>query len=175
MRYQVVPHQPAWKQRYVSEAERITSALTGLSAKIHHIGSTAIPSIAAKPIIDILMEVDDLSGLDARSPAMEQLGYNVMSEFGIPGRRYFRKNDAASTRTHQIHAFHTGSTGAVRHLTFRDYMISHPEAAMAYSALKQRLARQHPDDFEAYMDGKDGFIKDHEALALAWDQGRRHG
>jgi GrpB-like predicted nucleotidyltransferase (UPF0157 family) len=170
MRYQVVPHNPEWKSRYASEADPIARALHGMAARLHHIGSTAIPGISAKPIIDILVEVDDLGGLDARRSAMEQLGYEVMGEFGIPGRRYFRKNDASGARTHQVHAFQTGSIGAARHLAFRDYMIAHPEDAQAYGALKERLALQHPDDFEAYMDGKDAFIKENEAKAVVWNQ-----
>lgn len=172
MRYQVVPHQPEWKHQYTHEAEQIVRALHGLAMTLHHIGSTAIPNISAKPIIDILMEVDDLDELDTRSSNMEQLGYEAMGEFGIPGRRYFRKNDASGTRTHQIHAFQTGSAGAVRHLAFRDYMIAHPAAAHEYSALKENLARQHSANFEAYMDGKDAFIKEHEHKALIWTRER---
>lgn len=168
MHYEVVAHRPEWARLHACEADQIARALNNLAVTLHHIGSTAIPGIAAKPIIDILMEVADLPALDSRSHAMEQLGYQVMGEFGIPGRRYFRKDDAAGIRTHQIHAFQAGSAGAVRHLAFRDYMIAHPDAARAYGALKQRLAQQHPDDFEAYMHGKDAFIKDHEARALAW-------
>lgn len=172
MRYQVVPHDPDWKLQHAHEAELIASALNVMVAKVHHIGSTAIPNIAAKPIIDILMEVDDLNALDSLSPAMERLGYEVMGEFGIPGRRYFRKNDATGIRTHQIHAFEAGSAGAVRHLAFRDYMIAHPAAAQAYGALKVQLAQEHPDDFEAYMAGKDAFIREHEARAIAWSRER---
>lgn len=168
MRYQVVPHDLEWKQQYAREAEQIVRALHGLAMTLRHIGSTAIPNISAKPIIDILMEVDDLSELDARSSTMEQLGYEVMGEFGIPGRRYFRKNNASGIRTHQIHAFQTGSAGAMRHLAFRDYMIGHPAAAREYSVLKEMLARQHPEDFEAYMDGKDAFIREHESRAIGW-------
>jgi len=96
-----------------------------------------------------------------------------MGEFGIPGRRYFRKNDAMGNRTHQIHAFEVGSSGAVRHLAFRDYLIAHPEAAQAYGALKEQLAAQHPVDFEAYMDGKNAFIQENEAKAVVWNQRRR--
>lgn len=172
MRYQVVPHRPEWKRRYAHEAEQIMCALSNMTAALHHIGSTAIPNIAAKPIIDILMEVDDLNDLDLRSQAMEHLGYEVMGEFGIPGRRYFRKNDATGIRTHQIHAFETGSTGALRHLAFRDYMIAHPAAAQDYGELKVQLAQEHPDDFEAYMAGKDAFIQEHEARAIAWSRER---
>ena len=175
MRYQVVPHDSVWEQHYAREAELISGVLHGMTARLHHIGSTAIPDIAAKPIIDILIEVDDLRELDASSTAMEKLAYEVMGEFGIPGRRYFRKNDASGIRTHQIHAFEVGSSGAVRHLAFREYMIAHPEAAQAYGTLKEQLAVQHPDDFEAYMGGKDAFIKEHEAKAISWDREcRRH-
>lgn len=173
MHYKVVPPSPEWKRKYAIEAEAITRVLHGLAMTLHHIGSTAIPGISAKPIIDILMEVNDLDVLDQRSADMERLGYGAMGEFGIPGRRYFRKNDGSGIRTHQLHAFQTGSSGAVRHVAFRDYMIAHPAAAQAYGVLKETLARQHPDDFEAYMDGKDAFIQEHEAKALAWDRNRR--
>lgn len=168
MRYRVVPHNPDWKLQYAFEADQITRALQGLAVTLHHIGSTAIPDISAKPIIDILMEVDDLAALDSRRSAMEQLGYEAMGEFGIPGRRYFRKNDAADVRTHQVHAFRAGSADITRHLAFRDYMIAHPGAARSYSTLKESLALKYPDDFEAYMGGKDAFIQEHEAKAIAW-------
>lgn len=105
--------------------------------------------------------------LDSKRSAMEQLGYEAMGEFGIPGRRYFRKDDASGIRTHHVHAFQSGSPEIERHLVFRDYMIAHPEAAQAYSLLKQRLAQEYPGDKEAYMDGKDPFIKEHLAQAIA--------
>ena len=136
--------------------------------RLHHIGSTAISGIPAKPIIDILMEVTELQSLDEMSPAIESLGYEVMGEYGIPRRRYFRRNDASGTRTHQIHAFEVGSGEVNRHLAFRDYMRAHPTAAQAYGELKLRLAGQHPHDIEAYMDGKDAFIKTNETLAVLW-------
>ena len=173
MRYHVVTHNPEWKQRFAAEADQIARALNNMAVTLHHMGSTAIPGISAKPIIDILMEVDELDALDARRAAMERIGYEAMGEFGIPGRRYFRKNDASGIRTHQVHAFQAGSTGATRHLAFRDYMIAHPDAARTYSSLKESLALQHPDDFEAYMDGKDSFIQEHEAKAVVWDRERR--
>lgn len=136
--------------------------------RLHHIGSTAIPGIPAKPIIDILIEVVDIQALDERTPAIETLGYEAMGEYGIPQRRYFRRDDASGNRTHQVHAFQAGSAEVHRHLAFRDYMIAHRLAARAYGELKQHLADRYPDDVEAYMDGKDAFVKDHEALALAW-------
>ena len=168
MRVTVVAHDPVWQRDFEEEADHITRALGEIVVFLHHIGSTAIPGILAKPIIDILLEVDDISRLDEKRSAMAQLGYEVMGEFGIPGRRYFRKDNAAGQRTHHVHAFQADSPEVERHLAFRDYMIAHPVEAQSYSSLKQRLAREHPEDIEAYMDGKDPFIKKHEAKAIAW-------
>jgi GrpB-like predicted nucleotidyltransferase (UPF0157 family) len=112
--------------------------------------------------------VADLAAVDRRSAAMEQLGYEVMGEFGIEGRRYFRRDDSAGHRTHQLHVFADGSSHARRHLAFRDFLRAHPILAGQYSELKRRLAEAHPYDMHAYMDGKDGFIKEMESRALAW-------
>ncbi|MEB3233517.1 MAG: GrpB family protein, partial [Leptolyngbyaceae bacterium] len=98
----------------------------------------------------------------------EPLGYEAMGEYGIPGRRYFRKHNSEGNRTHHLHIFQAESAEIHRHLAFRDYMIAHPDAAQAYSQLKQRLAAAHPTDIEAYMDGKDDFIKTMEQKALHW-------
>ncbi len=116
----------------------------------------------------MLAEVASLEELDACAPTMRGLGYVVMGEFGIPGRRYFRKDDASGVRTHQVHAFETGSPGAVRHLAFRDYLRAHADVAQEYSGLKQRLVTACAGDIEAYMDGKDAFVKDVEHRALEW-------
>ena len=124
---------------------------------IHHIGSTAIPSIYAKPVIDILVEVKKIDSLDDPAP-MVSLGYEAMGEFGIVGRRYFRKENAYQ-RTHHVHIFEAGSAQVTRHLAFRDYMLAHPEDAQKYSELKRRLAKEHSTDIEKYMDGKDEFIQ----------------
>jgi len=109
MRVQVVAFDPAWKAAFEAEAGQLAQALGDMTVELHHIGSTAIPGIYAKPIIDILLEVDSIGRLDERSTAIEQLGYEGMGEFGIPGRRYFRKNNSSGIRTHQIRAFQTDS------------------------------------------------------------------
>ena len=139
---------------------------------LHHIGSTAIPGIYAKPIIDMLAVVTNIEIVDQSNTELERLHYHAKGEFGIPGRRYFYRNNVAGVRTHQIHSFHAGSPDVVRHLAFRDFLCGHPDLALSYSLLKQRLAAAHPDDIEAYMDGKDAFIKEIEAMALAWAAGR---
>jgi GrpB-like predicted nucleotidyltransferase (UPF0157 family) len=157
---EVVPHNPQWRDAFEAEARHIAAALGENAAAIHHIGSTAIPNIYAKPIIDMLVEVRDITLLDGQSSAVESLGYEVMGEFGIPGRRYFRKDTPEGIRTHQIHAFEAGSAEGERHLAFRDYMIAHPRDALMYSELKRKLAEAHPLSIDGYMDGKDAFIKE---------------
>ncbi len=163
----VVPYDEHWPARYEVEALRIREALGHVAVAIHHIGSTSVPGLSAKPVIDILVEVTDLTDLDARTPAVKSLGYEAKGEFGIPGRRYFRCDDASGTRTHQVHAF-VGGWQTERHVAFRDYLISHPPIAQLYGNLKHTLADRFPHDMNAYMDGKDSFVKYHEAEALAW-------
>ena len=158
---EVIPHTLKWREMFEIESKRVTDALGENVFAVHHIGSTAIPHIYAKPIIDLLVEVKDIARVDAHSPSMESLGYDVMGEYGILGRRYFRKDSQEGVRTHHVHTFEVGSEQVERHLAFRDYMISHPEDAQRYSELKRRLAREYPTNINKYMDGKDGF---------GWDQ-----
>lgn len=163
----VVPHSPRWKKAYREEAKHISAALGDVVDSMQHIGSTAIPGIYAKPIIDMLVEVTSLEKLDARSPSLEALGYEGLGENGIPGRRYFRR-EIDGVRTHHVHAFLAGAEGVVRHLAFRDYLIAHPARAQAYSELKREVAARCNHDINVYMEGKDAFIKAAEQDALAW-------
>ncbi|MFL6211985.1 MAG: GrpB family protein [Pyrinomonadaceae bacterium] len=165
---EVVPHNPQWRDAFEAEAKHVAAALGENVVAIHHIGSTAIPNIYAKPVIDLLVEVRDITEVDGQSSAMESLGYEVMGEYGIPGRRYFRKDNQEGIRTHHIHAFEAGSAEVERHLAFRDYMIAHPGDAQRYSELKRRLAEEHPQSIDGYMDGKDGFIKEMDRRATQW-------
>lgn len=167
MKVEVVPHDATWRTKFEDESQLITPALGNNLVRIHHIGSTSIPGIYAKPIIDILVEVQDITQVDESNAAMTALGYEAMGEFGIPGRRYFRKH-IESQRSHHVHIFTANSSEIERHLAFRDYMIAHPEDAKKYSELKRELAKLYPEDIYGYMDGKDGFIKEMEAKALAW-------
>ncbi len=167
-----MPHSSRWAGEFRAEAERLTAALGDEVVAVHHVGSTAIPGISAKPIIDILLEVREVERLDDLGSEMSGLGYEARGEFGLPGRRFFVKH-AGERRTHHIHAYKTGNPELERHLAFRDYMISHPEDAEAYGRLKEELARRFSTDIEGYMDGKDAFIKEMERRALAWSRARR--
>ena len=116
----------------------------------------------------MLVEVTSVQAVDANATLLVAQGYEAMGEFGIPGRRYFRKDSGAAVREYQIHAFAASSWETDRHLAFRDYLHSHPVIAQEYSELKRSLGKQFPSDINAYTDGKDSFIKTTEQAALAW-------
>ena len=165
MEVKVVPWNPAWPAMFAAESALLEKTLgREVIQAVHHIGSTAVEGLCAKPVIDLLLEVPSLDALDRKSGAMEAAGYEVMGEFGIPGRRYFRKG--GDQRTHQIHAFASGSPHLVRHLAFRDHLRNFPCVAAKYGRLKTRLAAGCGNDLEVYNDGKDSFVRQHEAKAL---------
>jgi len=163
---QVVAYDPGWPERFQIEREAISAVLGNEITRVHHIGSTAVPGLAAKPTIDILLEVEDVNALDRHNAAMERLGYTPEGEFGIPGRRYFRKGD--QHRTHHVHAFNAGSPDAIRHIAFRDYLIAYPQVAKKYGDLKHRCTRDCDNDIDKYMNMKRDFIKEHIEKAIQW-------
>ena len=164
----LAPHSPAWAAAFECEATAILESLSDLSIALHHIGSTAIPEIVAKPVIDMLGVVAAVEALDARTHRLAVLGYEALGEFGIPGRRYFRKDAPDGVRTHQLHVFAEGSPDVQRHLDFRDYLRAFPSEAAEYGELKQGLAERCGGDMAAYGDGKTEFIRAVERRAAAW-------
>ena len=122
--------------------------------------------MSAKPIIDIMPVVRDISKVETFNEGMIQLGYTPMGEYGIKGRRYFVKG--ADARTHQVHSYQPDNPEVKGHLDFRDYLIAHEDEARQYAKLKASLAEQHRYDIEAYTQGKATFIKDVLAKAQAW-------
>ncbi len=163
----VKDHDPAWEAEYERESARLVAVLGDNVLACHHIGSTAIPTIGAKPVIDILLVVSSLDLLDARNETMIGLGYLPKGENGIAGRRYYRKG-SDELHTHHVHAFAKGHPDIARHLAFRDYMRTHPKAAREYDRLKRELAARYPLDIGSYIDGKDAFIKEIDRQAAAW-------
>lgn len=162
-----MPYSKIWPGMFRAEAARITAVLGDEVVAVHHIGSTAVPGMSAKPIMDILLEVRGISRLDRPAPEMACMGYGAKGEFGIPGRRFFVKPDEARP-THHVHAYGVGDPEIERHLAFRDYVISHPEDARDYARLKEDLARRFPADIEGYVDGKDAFVSAVEKRAMIW-------
>ncbi len=153
---EVVPYNPEWPKIFASEAELIKQALGDNCITVHHIGSTSVPRLSAKPIIDILPVVKDIQKVDEATKAMESLGYEAKGEYGIAFRRYFQKGK--HNRTHNVHIYQKGDPEISRYLKFRDWMRSHPNDAENYAKLKESLALQFPEDILQYCNGKDAFV-----------------
>jgi GrpB-like predicted nucleotidyltransferase (UPF0157 family) len=152
---------------FLEESSKIKAIFGDELIDIHHIGSTSVPGLKAKPIIDMMPVVKDIAKIDSFNEQMTKLGYECMGELGMKGRRYFRKG--GDDRTHQVHTFQADNREDIeRHLAVRDYLRTHAEAVVQYGDLKENLAKQFPKDIEAYMDGKDAFVKDLERTALHW-------
>ena len=168
----VVPFDPLWSERFRQEALRISAVFSQELISIHHIGSTAIPGMMAKPVLDIMPVVREIHRVESFNSAMVQLGYEAMGEFGIPGRRHFVKG-ADDDRTHHLHIYEPNHPEVTRHLNFRDYLTAHAEEARQYALLKTELARQHRNDINRYMQGKDVFIKGVLHKAQTWRENQR--
>ena len=163
----VLNYDPEWSLKYVRERDKITEILKDNCISIYHIGSTSVPELAAKPIIDIMPVVESLDAVDAVASEFEKIGYVYMGEYGITGRRYLYKG--ANEHTHHIHIFSKNDNENItRHLAFRDYLNKHDDVKEAYANLKKELAKKYPNDIEGYCDGKDAFVKKYQAEALKY-------
>ena len=170
----VVNYNPEWPSKYARERDSITGILKDNCISVYHIGSTSVPGLAAKPIIDIMAVVRSLERADTAAEKFSDLGYEYLGEFGIAGRRYLRKG--GDERTHQIHIFQADDWNNIgRHLAFRDYMCTHEKEREEYATIKTELAKKFPYDIDGYCDGKETFVREVEKLALSqfdgtWDK-----
>ena len=159
-------YDPVWREKYEREKALIANILQDNLAAVYHIGSTAVPGLAAKPVIDIMAAVKSLEGADGAAKKFEAAGYEYLGEFGIAGRRYLRKG--GDERTHQIHIFRADDTlNLERHLAFRDYLRAHEDTREEYARLKKALAEKFPRDIDGYCEGKDSFVRRVQELALS--------
>ena len=166
---EVVDYRPEWEKMFQEEEKKIRKILGKNCIAVYHIGSTSIKGLPAKPIIDIMPVVKDISLVDAHDPEFRALGCDCRGEFGIPGRRFYAKG--GDHRTHHIHIFEKSSKADIkRHLAVRDYLRSHPDTAREYAELKKNLAARYPHDNDGYCDGKDAYMKELEQKALKWQE-----
>lgn len=161
----LVPHQPLWQQCFREESERLSAALGDQVVQIEHVGSTSVPGLEAKPILDIVVAVRDLAGSASFEQPLRELGYVHKMENDMPGRLYFVKRTAEGLSTHHLNVTEPGTECWVTHVGFRDYLRAHPKARQEYQELKRDLARRHQKDRPAYTEGKSAFIQ--RVLALA--------
>ncbi len=158
------PHDPRWAAQFSEERDRLLRLLPGHFAAIEHIGSTAIPGLTAKPIIDILAGVGSMSEADALLEPLCQDGYATSAEFNatLPERRWLMRH-AHGRRTHHLHLVVLGGHEWIRPIRFRDALRSDAAVAARYERLKQELAEKYRHDREAYTHAKTAFIN--EAIA----------
>lgn len=152
------PHNPVWAQLFGEEAARIRGALGDWILDVQHVGSTSIPGIPAKPILDIAVAVENFEEATRCIAPLEALGYVYRGELGIPRRHYFRQRNANDASTHNLHMNEIHGHDYRAHLAFRDHLRANPDSAREYAALKQQLKERFATDRFAYVYGKSAFV-----------------
>jgi GrpB-like predicted nucleotidyltransferase (UPF0157 family) len=154
----VVDYDPAWPPTFRTLADRALASLGAIALGVEHVGSTAVPGLAAKPIIDLDVIVGGVAQIPIAIARLGPRGYVHEGDLGIPGREAFRWPPGESR--HHLYLLPVDSPELHRHLAFRDYLRTHPEAARAYGDQKRAAARRHRDDRDAYMAAKDALVKE---------------
>lgn len=166
MKVAIVAYRPEWRALFEVEQRTLQAALGRVAAQIEHVGSTAVVGLVAKPIIDVMIGLEDFSLADQLVPEIEALGYEYVQKYEtvMPFRRFFTK-ERAGARTHQIHMVGIGTEFWERLILFRDYLRRNGEAAARYAALKQELAARDWTDVNEYADAKTEFVRKIETEA----------
>ena len=170
---EVVDYDPLWVAAFEKEAAILNAIFGHRVVEVQHIGSTSVPGLDAKPIIDILVVLDSTDDIKSYDRAMEDVGYRVRGECldapipGIPGRFYFSK-ETNGVRSHHVHVCARGHQDIFDKLAFRDYLRAHSSKAAAYGELKRRIAAQYRFDNIGYMQAKDEFVKSTLLDARRW-------
>jgi GrpB-like predicted nucleotidyltransferase (UPF0157 family) len=169
---EIEPYNPDWSMMAVEISEKLAKVLGENLAAVEHIGSTSVPGLAAKPVIDLIPVVNNLTELDNQKNLLEGLGYKWHGEFGISGRRFCTYTSSSGKRLVHLHFFEKGAAAITRHLAFRNYLRAHPAIAKEYETEKRRAAQLHANDSLAYNDEKAAWVQHHEKEALTWHQHR---
>lgn len=162
---EIVPYDGTWPSRYQEMRRRLAEALGSVARRIEHVGSTAVPGLAAKPVVDIQLSVGDIDDEAAYRRSLESLGFGL--RYRKPYWRYFRPVPGVP-RDFQVHVCLSGGKWERDHLLFRDYLRAHPDRAAAYAALKRDLALRYAQDRIGYTDAKAPFIEEILSQAEAW-------
>ena len=155
-RVDVVDYSKKWPIEFREERDRLIGAIGSITRDIRHVGSTSIPGMTAKPIIDIAVGLVKFGDGASCVAPLQRLGYESRGEYGIPGRHYFVKG---SPSTRHLHMYAESDPRLLDYILFRDYLIAHPDPAIQYAALKRDLAGRFGDDRASYQDGKAAFVE----------------
>ena len=155
----VLPYDKAWKQNFIEIKAEIQDALGELALEIEHVGSTSVEGLSAKPIIDIDVVIKEESMLAEVVPALRRIGYRHEGNLGIVGREAFQYDGKEHLQKHHLYVCPQDSAELRRHIAFRDYLRSHPEAVREYSCIKEEGASLYPLDMEKYIEHKSPFIE----------------
>ncbi|WP_342429553.1 GrpB family protein [Neobacillus sp. FSL H8-0543] len=165
MKVRLTDYSENWSRMFHIEAQFLKNIFGDEIIRFEHFGSTSVHGMKAKPVIDMMCIVRSIEKVDSFNDKMSSLGYEVVGEWGIPGRRLLRKG--GEYRTHHIHFYQFDNPQIERHLIFRDYLRAHPEEVARYSRFKEELSRRFETTSE-YSPAKKTFVKEMEQQALLW-------
>ncbi|MDV2582362.1 GrpB family protein [Alkalibacillus haloalkaliphilus] len=165
MKVRLTDYDENWPEMFKAEAEFLETIFSDEIIRFEHFGSTSVKGMKAKPVIDMMCIVKDIEKVDSFNGHMDSLGYDVAREWGIVGRRLFRKG--GENRSHHIHFYQFDHPEIERHLVFRDYLRVHPQEASRYSRFKEDLTKRY-DTTREYSLAKKKFVSDMEQKALRW-------
>ncbi len=155
----ISPADPGWPHEFEKIASMISEYIGDLIIGIEHVGSTSVPGLAAKPIIDLDVIIEDISVLPKIIERLDSAGYSYEGDLGIAGRESFKRRFNDGMMTYHLYVCQKDGIGYLEHIAFRDYLRSHPEAVREYEEIKKELARVYPHDIDAYLNGKNEFIE----------------
>ena len=155
----VLPYDEQWKQDFLRIKAELTNALGQLTIGIEHVGSTSVRGLSAKPIIDIDVVMIDYTVWEDVASALGEIGYQHEGNLGIVGREAFRYDGKEHLKKHHLYVCPKDSPELERHIAFRDYLRTHPDAVREYSHIKEEAAKQYPNDIERYIEHKSPFIE----------------
>ena len=156
----VLPYDSAWKSAFEAIKKEIEGAAGDLILGVEHVGSTSVEGMSAKPCIDLDVVIRDVSVLEAVIARLAAIGYIHEGDLGIPGREAFKYTDTPHLQTHHLYVCPRDSRELHRHITFREFLKSHPEAVRQYSRVKETAAQLYPDDIDRYIAYKSPCIEE---------------
>gem|GEM_PF-581967 len=159
-RVEVVPYDPTWPVRFEEVRQCLMGILHGQMVRVEHVGSTSVLDLAAKPILDIDIVLQNEADFAEVKVLLEANGYYHVGDLGITGREAFKYTNKPKFMSHHLYVLSADSDELKRHLTFCDWLRSHPQDREAYAQVKMAAAQQFPDDISAYIDAKSDVILD---------------